>query len=162
VRIHLEKAIKANQIYLQEIATFIIKGSISTSYRLARKNAFIEIGNLMASFQRMTQEPKSKQKQLPQVYKLAVLNHHSLLSSLASELTSNHTKRQQPEAFNVVVDTAIKKLDNAILNENNAKLQENILMEDLEIRFTELKIEKELKQGITIDEEAFQLKKKLN
>jgi uncharacterized membrane protein YccC len=44
------KAIKANQIYLQEIATFIIKGSISTSYRLARKNAFIEIGNLMASF----------------------------------------------------------------------------------------------------------------
>jgi uncharacterized membrane protein YccC len=50
VRIHLEKAIKANQIYLQEIATFIIKGSISTSYRLARKNAFIEIGNLMASF----------------------------------------------------------------------------------------------------------------
>jgi HAMP domain-containing protein len=55
------KTIKANQIYLQEIATFIIKGSISTSYRLARKNAFIEIGNLMASFQRMTQEPKSKQ-----------------------------------------------------------------------------------------------------
>jgi hypothetical protein len=38
-------------------------------------------------------------------------------------------------------------------------------MEDLEIRFTELKNirEKELKQGITIDEEAFQLKcKKLN
>jgi uncharacterized membrane protein YccC len=60
VRIHLEKAIKANQIYLQEIATFIIKGSISTSYRLARKNAF-EIGNLMVAFQRMTQEPKSKQ-----------------------------------------------------------------------------------------------------
>jgi hypothetical protein len=28
------KTIKANQIYLQEIATFIIKGSISTSYRL--------------------------------------------------------------------------------------------------------------------------------
>ncbi|MFV8363390.1 FUSC family membrane protein [Flavobacterium sp. ZT3P35] len=164
VRIHLEKAIKANQIYLQEIATFYNKkGSISTSYRLARKNAFIEIGNLMASFQRMTQEPKSKQKQLPLVYKLAVLNH-SLLSSLASLGTyiQSHKTTTASEAFNVVVDTAIKKLDNAIflLNENNTKLQENILMEDLEIRFTELKNirEKELKQGIAIDEEAFQLK----
>nr|WP_309759680.1 FUSC family membrane protein [Flavobacterium sp.] len=164
VRIHLEKAIKANQIYLQEIAAFYNKkGSISTSYRLARKNAFIEIGNLMASFQRMTQEPKSKQKQLPQVYKLAVLNH-SLLSSLASLGTyiQSHKTTTASEAFNVVVDTAIKKLDNAIflLNENNTKLQENILMEDLEIRFTELKNirEKELKQGIAIDEEAFQLK----
>jgi formiminotetrahydrofolate cyclodeaminase len=37
-------------------------------------------------------------------------------------------------------------------------------MEDLEIRFTELKnIREKLKQGIAIDEEAFQLKcKKLN
>jgi hypothetical protein len=34
-------------------------------------------------------------KQLPQVYKLAVLNH-SLLSLAHWELTSNHTKRQQP------------------------------------------------------------------
>jgi hypothetical protein len=113
VRIHLEKTIKANQIYLQEIATFIIKGSISTSYRLARKNAFIEIGNLMASFQRMTQEPKSKQKQLPQVYKLAVLNH-SLLSSLASLGTYIQSHKTTTASFNVVVDTAIKKLDNAI------------------------------------------------
>jgi hypothetical protein len=53
----------------------------------------------------------------------------------------SHKTTTASEAFNVVVDTAIKKLDNAIffLNENNAKLQENILMEDLEIRFTELK-----------------------
>jgi hypothetical protein len=35
--------------------------------RLARKQAFVEISNLMASFQRMIQEPKSKQNKLPQV-----------------------------------------------------------------------------------------------
>jgi hypothetical protein len=48
------------------------------------------------------------------VYKLAVLNH-SLLSSLASLGTyiQSH-KTTTSEAFNVVVDTAIKKLDNAI------------------------------------------------
>lgn len=164
IPLYLEKAIKANENYLKEISIFYNKkGNISTSYRLARKNAFIEIGNLMASFQRMVQEPKSKQKQMPQVYKLTVLNH-SLLSSLASLGTyiQSHKTTTASEAFNVVVDTAIKNLDNAIviLKENNVKLKENLPQEDLALRFTELKNirEKELKEGIPIDEEAFQLK----
>ena len=164
IPLYLEKAIKANQDYLKEISIFYNKkGNISTSYRLARKNAFIEIGNLMASFQRMVQEPKSKQKQMPQVYKLTVLNH-SLLSSLASLGTyiQSHKTTTASEAFNVVVDTAIKNLDNAIaiLKENNVALKENLPQEDLALRFTELKNirEKELKEGIPIDEEAFQLK----
>lgn len=164
IPVYLEKSIKANQDYLKEISIFYNKkGNISTSYRLARKNAFIEIGNLMASFQRMVQEPKSKQKQLPQVYKLTVLNH-SLLSSLASLGTyiQSHKTTTASEAFNVVVDTAIKNLHNAIavLKENNLELKVNLPQEDLAMRFTELKNirEKELKEGITIDEEAFKLK----
>jgi uncharacterized membrane protein (TIGR01666 family) len=164
IPLYLEKAIKANQDYLKEISIFYNKkGNISTSYRLARKNAFIEIGNLMASFQRMVQEPKSKQKQMPQVYKLTVLNH-SLLSSLASLGTyiQSHKTTTASEAFNVVVDTAIKNLDNAIaiLKENNVAIKENLPQKDLALRFTELKNirEKELKEGIPIDEEAFQLK----
>jgi uncharacterized membrane protein YccC len=151
---HVEKSIIANQNYLKEISSFYNKkGAISTSYRLARKNAFIEIGNLMASFQRMVQEPKSKQKQLPQVYKLAVLNH-SLLSSSASLGTyiQSHKTTSASEAFNVVVDTVIRNLD--------LYLKENLPKEDLAMRFTELKNirAKELKEGIPIDEEAFQLK----
>ena len=164
IPVYLEKSIKANQDYLKEISIFYNKkGNISTSYRLARKNAFIEIGNLMASFQRMVQEPKSKQKQLPQVYKLTVLNH-SLLSSLASLGTyiQSHKTTTASEAFNVVVDTAIKNLHNAIavLKENNLELRVNLPQEDLAMRFTELKNirEKELKEGIPIDEEAFKLK----
>lgn len=164
IPVYLEKSIKANQDYLKEISIFYNKkGIISTSYRLARKNAFIEIGNLMASFQRMVQEPKSKQKQLPQVYKLAVLNH-SLLSSLASLGTyiQSHKTTTASEAFNAVVDTAIKNLHNAIvaLKENDSELKVNMTQEDLAMRFIELKNirEKELKEGIPIDEEAFQLK----
>lgn len=164
IPLYLEKAIKANEDYLKEISVFYNKkGNISTSYRLARKNAFIEIGNLMASFQRMVQEPKSKQKQMPQVYKLTVLNH-SLLSSLASLGTyiQSHKTTTASEAFNVVVDTAIKNLDNAIaiLKENNVAIKENLPQKDLALRFTELKNirEKELKEGISIDEDAFQLK----
>jgi uncharacterized membrane protein (TIGR01666 family) len=161
---HIEKSIIANQNYLKEISLFYNKkGTISTSYRIARKNAFIEIGNLMASFQRMVQEPKSKQKQLPQVYKLAVLNH-SLLSSSASLGTyiQSHKTTSASEAFNVVVDTVIRNLDNAIalLKENELYLKENLPKEDLAMRFTELKNirAKELKEGIPIDEEAFKLK----
>ena len=164
IPVYLEKSIKANQNYLKEISIFYNKkGNISTSYRLARKNSFIEIGNLMASFQRMLQEPKSKQKQLPQVYKLAVLNH-SLLSSLASLGTyiQSHKTTSASEAFNVVVDTAIKNLHNsiAILKENDSELKANLPQEDLAMRFAELKNirEKELKEGIPIDEESFQLK----
>lgn len=164
IPIYLEKSIKANQNYLKEISLFYNKkGSVPTSYRLARKNAFIEIGNLMASFQRMVQEPKSKQKQLPQVYKLAILNH-SLLSSSASLGTyiQSHKTTSASEAFNVVVETVIKNLDNAIalLKENDSDVKEILPKEDLAMRFTELKNirEKELKTGIPIDEEAFQLK----
>ena len=163
VPLYLKKAIEANQNYLKEISVFYNKkGAITTSYRLARKNAFIEIGNLMASFQRMSQEPKSKQKQLPQVYKLAVLNH-SLLSSAASLGTyiQSHKTTSASEAFNVVMDTVIKNLDNAIrLLDEDVTLQKNIDKEELALRFTELKNirARELKEGNPTDEEAFLLK----
>lgn len=164
IPVYLEKSIKANRNYLKEISVFYNKkGEVSTSYRLARKQAFIEIGNLMASFQRMVQEPKSKQKQLPQVYKLAVLNH-TLLSSSASMGTyiQSHKTTSASEAFNVVVNTVIKNLDDAIalLKEDGTENKEITPTADLSKRFTELKNirTKELKEGNLINEEAFQLK----
>ena len=164
IPIYLKASIKANKNYLKQISIFYNKkGDVSTSYRLARKNAFIEIGNLMASFLRMAQEPKSKQKQLPQVYKLAVLNH-TLLSSSASLGTyiQSHKTTTASKAFNVVVDAVTKNLDDAILllKEEPINTIENTNKEDLALRFTELKNirAKELKEGIPIDEAAFQLK----
>src|SRR5690606_397746 len=57
--------IKANRIYLEEIIGFYNKkGSVPTEYKVARKKAFLEMSDLSAAFQRMTQEPKSKQKNL--------------------------------------------------------------------------------------------------
>jgi hypothetical protein len=67
-----------------------MKGAVST--RLARKQAFVEISNLMASFQRMIQEPKSKQNKLPQVYKLTFLITHCFHRLRPSELTYSLTK----------------------------------------------------------------------
>jgi uncharacterized membrane protein YccC len=161
VPIHSENAIKANRGYLKEISDlYNKKGEIPVSYRLARKEAFIEIGNLMASFQRMVQEPKSKQKSLPQVYKLAVMNH-TLLSSLASLGTyiQSHKTTKASAGFNAIVDTALLNLDDALnlLADREIAKREK---EDLSLRFTELKNirARELSQSRNIDEEAFRVK----
>src|SRR5690606_23458333 len=81
---YLEPSLKAIQHYILEVKYFYIqKGEATTSYKLARKNAFIEVGNLMSSFQRMIQEPKRKQANRAELYELAVLNQ-TLVSSAAS------------------------------------------------------------------------------
>ncbi|NUY81183.1 FUSC family protein [Flavobacterium sp. MAH-1] len=162
---HLKKSIEANRDYLNQISLFYNnKGEVTTSYRLARKNAFIETGNLMASFQRMSQEPKSKQKQLPQIYKLAVLNH-TLLSASASLGTyiQSHKTSKASTAFNIVAETVVKNLDKAImlLNLQDIGDHENTPEnEDLALRFTELKNirTRELQEGHLDESEEFRLK----
>ncbi|RZJ65821.1 MAG: FUSC family protein [Flavobacterium sp.] len=162
---HLKKSIEANRNYLNEISAFYNnKGEVTTSYRLARKNAFIETGNLMASFQRMSQEPKSKQKQLPQIYKLAVLNH-TLLSASASLGTyiQSHRTTKASNAFNIVVETVIKNLESSItlLNLQDIGDAENSVSKDeLALRFTELKNirTRELQEGHLSESDEFRLK----
>ncbi|MEL1255528.1 FUSC family membrane protein [Flavobacterium sp. DGU38] len=141
--IHIENSIHANRTYLKEIADFYNKkGEVPTSYRLARKNVFIEIGNLMTSFQRMMQEPKSKQKTLPLVNKLVVLNH-SLLSALASLSTyiQSHQTTSASESFNYIIKTILLNLDHSIsILKNEAILTDTFFdKEDVTLQFEELK-----------------------
>ncbi|OIQ17279.1 MAG: FUSC family protein [Flavobacterium sp. MedPE-SWcel] len=163
--VFVKKSVEANKKYLEEIILlYNKKQDVSTSYRLARKNAFIEVGNLTASYQRMIQEPKSKQKQQPQLYKLAVLNH-TLLSSLASlgtYIQSHHTTKAS-KAFNVVVDAVIKNLNYTIALLNTEEAVKDISLpekEELTARFIELKSIKkqELKEKHINDKETFTLR----
>ena len=163
--VFIRKSIEANRNYLDEISQYYNqKGSVTTSYRLARKNAFIELGNLMSSYQRMVQEPKSKQKHQQHVYKIAVLNH-TLLSSLASLGTyiQSHKTTRASDAFNVVVATVIRNLDQAIalLNmEAQAAEAHKAGNEDLATRFSELKSirARELREMHIDEDEEFKLK----
>jgi len=141
--IHIENSIKANRVYLKEIADFYNKkGEVPTSYRLARKHTFIEIGNLMTSFQRMMQEPKSKQKLLPKVNKLVVLNH-SLLSSLTSLSTyiQLHQTTSASESFNYIIKTILSNLDNAVSILRNQTIVTDTFFdkEDVTLQFEEMK-----------------------
>ncbi|SCX82544.1 FUSC family protein [Flavobacterium caeni] len=162
VRVHLKKSIEANRDYLIQISKFYNeKGQVTTDYRLARKNAFVEIGNLMASFQRMSQEPRSKQRALPQLYKLVVLNH-TLLSSSASLGTyiQSHKTTSASEAFNVVVAGVIRNLNRATALLDGQTETESPANEEVALRFTELKNlrEKELKQAHLYGAQALELK----
>lgn len=141
--IHIENTIRANRNYLKEIADFYNKkGEVPTSYKLARKNAFVEIGNLMTSFQRMMQEPKSKQKTMPLVNKLVVLNH-SLLSALASLSTyiQSHQTTSASDSFNYIIKTILANLDHSIsVLRNEVVVQDTFFeKEDVTLQFEELK-----------------------
>lgn len=165
IPVFIKKSVEANRDYLNEISMlYNKKGSVPTSYRVARKNAFIEVGNLTASYQRMTQEPKSKQKQQPKLYKLAVLNH-TLLSSLASlgtYIQSHHTSKAS-NAFNVVVQAVTQNLNYTIAlltMENQAESTHLAEKQEIAARFTELKNmrARELQENQLTDETTFALK----
>lgn len=80
----IAESIKANAAYLKEMSyLYEEKDGTPTSYKLMRKNAFLAIGNLNAAFQRMTQEPESRQREVGSIYEIITLNQE-FLSSTAS------------------------------------------------------------------------------
>lgn len=106
----IEKSVKANRNFLLKISEYYqLKGNIPTSLNIARKEAFLETSNLNSAFQRMTQEPKSKQKEMDKIYELVVLNH-TLLTSLATLSTymKNYKTTEASEHFK----SATEKINN--------------------------------------------------
>lgn len=159
---NIKNTIVANKNYLQQISNlYNSKKEANSDYRLARNQAFIEVGNLMSSFQRMVQEPKSKQNNLQQVYKITALNN-ALLSSLASMGTyiQSHKTTKASKSFNFVVERIIKNLDNSILHLKGTNTDiDELLSENSNKSLSELqKIkEKELTQGINPGSETYRL-----
>ncbi|WP_010254725.1 FUSC family protein, partial [Myroides injenensis] len=163
VNTHLSKSVQANKEYVKEITLlYNEKGEAKLPYKLARKYAFIEIGNLMASFQRMIQEPKSKQKLRTEIYELAVLNHTflSTAASIGIYVQSRHTTKAS-EAFNIVMDyvdknlsTTINLLDLATSQEQSNTISEEVV-ENYNLSITYLKDirEYELKKTYSDDNE---------
>ncbi len=119
----IEKSVKANKDFLHKITEFYQrKGNLPTSYNIARKQAFLETSNLSSAFQRMTQEPKSKQKEADKIYELVVLNH-TFLTSLASLSTyiQSHKTTEASERFKVVIEIIEENLERVIQCLNDKK-----------------------------------------
>ena len=108
-------SIQANRYYLQEISTFYQhKGELPTSYKLARKEAFLAVGNLNAAFQRMSQEPASKRQNFSEIYEMVVLNH-TLLTAVAALGTfiQNHVTSEKTSYFQTFIDSTDGNLEAA-------------------------------------------------
>ncbi|MEH1008775.1 FUSC family membrane protein [Winogradskyella sp. ECml5-4] len=107
---NIKDSLKANAAFFKSISNFYQKkGPVPTSLKVNRKEAFLQMSNLSSAFQRMAQEPESKQNHIDDIYELVVINH-SFLASLASLSTyiQNHTTSKASEDFKMISD----KIDN--------------------------------------------------
>ena len=90
----INESIKANCSFIKEIETYYQnKNRLPASYRLARKQAFLAMGDLNAAFQRMAQEPGTEKDHLEATFKIVSLNQEFLsgAASLGTFMRSHPT-----------------------------------------------------------------------
>lgn len=102
----LSNALQKNRNYL--LATrdlYHNKEENLLAYKIARKEDFLAISNLNAAFQRLTQDPKSKQKKFELIYNLVTLNQ-TMVSAIASigNFIINHKTTPASKEFDVVIE----------------------------------------------------------
>jgi uncharacterized membrane protein (TIGR01666 family) len=117
---NIQHALSANLNYLAKIAgAFAGKPASVTEYKLARKDVYVKTANLSAMFQRMTSEPKSRQKKIKDVHRFVVLNHilTSYIANLGTTLAhGKHVNYQTGENLRSI------KRSLGVLNDVNKKL----------------------------------------
>lgn len=155
------ETIQSNCNFLKQINVYYHKkGVVPTVYKLSRKKSFLAIGNLNAAFQRMNQDPKSKQKEFAVIYKLITLNNTFLSSLTALGMFIRHNKTALvPLHFEVIVSHIIANLKLAIqLLQDEEKLtvlehsEVEIAQKKYEDYFEDLsnKRDKEIEEGVEI------------
>ncbi|WP_374949278.1 FUSC family membrane protein [Mucilaginibacter sp.] len=123
----LSSVITANINYLKKIAASIAGKEVTvTDYKLARKDVYVNSANLSATFERMTSEPKSKQRNIKDIHKFVVLNHilSSYTANIATALIRSGPQKPHMDTLKLV------KRSIAVLSDTNKKLKgESILPE---------------------------------
>ncbi len=130
----LLKALQTNKDYLLATQKFYedAQGE-KLAYNVARKEAFLAIANLNAAFQRLTQDPKSKQKKFQLIYRIVTLNQ-TMISAVASigNFIKNHKTTPASQEFNHLIATISSTLEAAYesINNNAATAQPALLEEE--------------------------------
>ncbi len=118
-------SLQANQLYYQEVTDLLTpQGMKETSnYRVARKHAFIAMGELHGGMERISQEPISKRKDLSWLEKMVWLQQDILaaVAALSTDLqiSKNHAvdvvMMEEIKSTKTAQELSIKKL-NQFLN----------------------------------------------
>jgi uncharacterized membrane protein YccC len=106
---HMASMLLANAAYLQKVADTLEGRPLhAVDYKLARKAVYVQAANLSAAYQRMANEPKSRQRNLQLTHQFLVRNH-LLFSNIAhvAALVSEGTKHP---ALAALAKNAIDKL----------------------------------------------------
>jgi uncharacterized membrane protein YccC len=136
----LLNALEMNKRYLlatQELYHDTSKYKLS--YNVARKEAFLAISNLNAAFQRLTQDPKSKQKEFQLIYEIVTLNQ-TMISAIASigNFINNHKTTPASKEFNVLIKKISNTLQISLDILNHTQLKKKINEEPVEYALEEL------------------------
>jgi uncharacterized membrane protein (TIGR01666 family) len=119
IQLTLKSVIAADINYLQKISESISGKVVELNeYKLVRKDVYVNSANLSATFERMTSEPKSKQRNIKDLHKFVVLNHilTSYSANIASALIRSGQKTPHPDMLKLV------KRSIAVLKDTDKKL----------------------------------------
>ena len=109
--------LSANKRYLEKLSDVLTGKPVDlTTYKLARKNVYIEQAALSSAFQRMIGEPGNKPVASEYIYHFQMLNH-ILSANIASLFLSQPTEKLRPnnQEDQILVMTAIEGLSRSIL-----------------------------------------------
>jgi uncharacterized membrane protein (TIGR01666 family) len=124
VQENLKAVITADINYLKKVSESIAGKAVSvTEYKLARKDVYVNSANLSATFERMTSEPKSKQRNIKDIHKFVVLNHilTSYTATIASALIKMGVQKPHADTLKLV------KRSIAVLKDTNTKLKGEVI-----------------------------------
>ena len=120
--------LKRNDNYLLAIQKqYNAQYNEQSHYKLPRKEAFLAMSELNAAFQRVSQDPKSKQKEFQLVYDIVTLNHTivSAIASLGSFIQKHKitTIKEQFNVFVVHISNTFKETANILDKRTKLELQ---------------------------------------
>ncbi|HYF31895.1 MAG TPA: FUSC family membrane protein [Chitinophagaceae bacterium] len=121
----IRKAIEANRHYFLTVAqSFTGAAADVTSFKMARKEAFVALANLSDIFQRMLSEPSSQRPHLPQYHQF-VTTSHTLTSHIASlsYYAARFGSTYAQEAFRPMVNEVSRRFNLALAAMDNVNGQ---------------------------------------
>lgn len=105
---HMKNALQSNFEYFETTAATLHTSLYDDEkFRMARKNAFIQLGNLTDVFQRMMTEPKRKQHKMSLVHAF-VSTSHILTSYIASLSYYTHTHKYDFDS--TAIDNSLEQI----------------------------------------------------
>ncbi|HXB29920.1 MAG TPA: hypothetical protein VNW49_08880, partial [Puia sp.] len=113
---YLQKMLEANKNYFSDVSSFFTGHAVPlNTYKLSRKEAYVALANISDALNRMTAEPKSKQKNAAEYHELVVLNY--MMSSHTATLAAIVLVKSPPAPdaeYKPVVHAVIANLDKTI------------------------------------------------